>query len=56
MLVSEGGRWVAAVHGDRLCLYWRNDKSEPVERGHTFKQRDTLLFSDVVFIFYFQIK
>lgn len=52
MLVSVGWRWVAAVHGDRLCLYWRNDKSEPVERGHTFKHSVTL-FSDVVFIFHF---
>lgn len=30
LLVSEGGRWMAGVHGDRLCFHWRNDKSEPV--------------------------
>lgn len=44
LLVSEGGRWMAGVHGDRLCFHWRNDKSEPVEREHAFKC-DTIIFS-----------
>lgn len=30
LLVTEGRRWMAAMHGDRLGLNWRDDKCEPV--------------------------
>lgn len=33
LLVTEGGRWMAAMHGDRLGLHWRDDKCEPVGRN-----------------------
>lgn len=29
LLVTEGRRWMAAMHGDRLGLHWRDDKCEP---------------------------
>lgn len=31
LLVIQRRRWMAAMHGDRLGLHWRDDKRKPVE-------------------------
>lgn len=35
LLVIKGRRWMAAMHGNRLGLHWRDDKCEPAGYSRT---------------------